>query len=227
MKFFIAGLILLVGCVVAVPTDVSLVTAERASKPKCKGTATYKITFRYQWTRARHPDAYPSFAHFSPLVAASHSPGYCMWKPYGFATRGVEDVAETGSTFRIDGELNEHLGRNVYDFAVDNVVTSDGSETVSVTIDVDGKRSLVSAISMIAPSPDWITGFYNIDVCDQTTGVFMKSLTGKLGAWDAGTEDGTNFSISNSATDPTEQIEDILQSVFGGRRLGSYKIRKL
>ena len=50
--------------------------------------------FSSLWTKERHPDDYPSNAHFSPLVFASHSEKYQMWANGALASPGVKEVAE-------------------------------------------------------------------------------------------------------------------------------------
>ena len=48
-----------------------------------------------------HPNAIPMTGSpmFSPWVGCSHSSGYSMWKPGMMASKGVQQVAETGELF--------------------------------------------------------------------------------------------------------------------------------
>lgn len=50
--------------------------------------------FENKWTPATHPTDYPTDAHWSPIVLASHSDQYRMWSYGAMAGRGVEEVAE-------------------------------------------------------------------------------------------------------------------------------------
>jgi hypothetical protein len=59
---------------------------------------------------------------------------------------------------------------------------------------------LASSISMIAPSPDWFSGFYEFSVADG--GLWLADFAIETYPWDAGTEDGDTFSQDNAATDP-------------------------
>jgi hypothetical protein len=54
----------------------------------------YSCVFRNLWTSARHPVAYPSGAHWSPMVLVAHSQAYTMWREGQIASPGVEHVAE-------------------------------------------------------------------------------------------------------------------------------------
>ncbi len=54
----------------------------------------YSCAFRNLWTSARHPVAYPSGAHWSPMVLVAHSQAYTMWEEEQLASPGVETVAE-------------------------------------------------------------------------------------------------------------------------------------
>jgi hypothetical protein len=54
----------------------------------------YSCVFRNLWTSARHPVAYPSGAHWSPMVLVAHSQAYTMWEEGQLASPGVENVAE-------------------------------------------------------------------------------------------------------------------------------------
>jgi hypothetical protein len=53
--------------------------------------------FQSEWSQANHPIDYPSNAHWSPIVLASHSEGYQMWSYGNLASRGVQEVAEVCS----------------------------------------------------------------------------------------------------------------------------------
>jgi hypothetical protein len=50
--------------------------------------------FGNDWWEATHPNDYPDDAHWSPMVLASQSNGYEMWRPGVLASQGVQQVAE-------------------------------------------------------------------------------------------------------------------------------------
>lgn len=81
------------------------------------------------------------------------------------------------------------------------------SETQGQTLDslqVDSTYPYISSITMIAPSPDWFTGFYDFPA--SSGGTWYSEFTIETTPWDAGTETGTTFSGSNPAEDPVQPI---------------------
>ena len=82
-----------------------------------------------------------------------------------------------------------------------------GSSTINpVTLTTDHPR--VTLLSMIAPSPDWFVGVSGLSLLDAQAD-WLSSLTVNVYPWDAGTEDGTEFSLSNPATSPQEVITSL------------------
>lgn len=60
---------------------------------------------------------------------------------------------------------------------------------------VDSSHHLISLISMIDPSPDWIVGLAGLELCtSDCTWVESKEL--KLYPWDAGTDSGPSYIVS-------------------------------
>ena len=65
-------------------------------KRVCDGQQTYTLKFIGKWSQQDHPTDFPSGAHFSPLVGASHSTSYHFWRAGELASPGVKLVAERG-----------------------------------------------------------------------------------------------------------------------------------
>ena len=61
---------------------------------------------------------------------------------------------------------------------------------------------------MVAPSPDWFVGVSGLPLLN-SSGRWLRSHTVNLYPWDAGTEDGTDFSLNNADTDPKVPIHSI------------------
>ena len=61
---------------------------------------------------------------------------------------------------------------------------------------------------MVAPSPDWFVGVSGLTLLD-AGGDWVESLQVDLFPWDAGTEEGSGFSLSNSATSPKGVITNL------------------
>ena len=71
---------------------------------------------------------------------------------------------------------------------------------------------------MIGPSPDWFVGVSGRSLLDGSD--WRSSYTVDLFPYDAGTEDGENFSLSNDATDPQGTITSIRgQGKFSNTRM--------
>jgi len=167
----------------------------------------YTCQFINRWTSERHPNLYPNSAHWSPMVIASHSDDYSMWSSGSQATKGVENVAEIGATGTLKNELKA-AGDSVGSFAMASggaFYPSDNNQKWSITdnLMMDENHPLISSISMIAPSPDWFTGLN--DFSPVQNGTWLSSFTVNTYPWDAGTESGDTYSLSNLATDPREE----------------------
>jgi hypothetical protein len=190
--------------VTANPTAKS--TTKSTTKPTmsgCPGTVTYQVTFNTFWTSSSHPKDYPAgSAHWSGLVGGSHNSQYEMWRPGGLSTRGMEEMAEFGGQTTLLNEMSQQ-GNKVLDTLKLSGIGS-GTGKRSGDLDVDGTHSLVSLVSMIAPSPDWFVGVHDLDLCDGTT--WIKSVTRDLFPYDAGTDSGLKFRSANDNTNPKEKI---------------------
>ncbi len=168
-------------------------------------SATYTVTFQGNWTTASTPGGVVSGAHFTTLIGAVHNATVTFWQPGGMATPGVEQVAELGFTapFRREIEANP----NAVSVIMQGV---GGGGTGAATFEVAVTRShpLVTLLSMIGPSPDWFVGISGRSLLDGE-GRWLPGLEIDLFPYDAGTEEGTGFSLSNPATSPRQPIMSI------------------
>ena len=67
---------------------------------------------------------------------------------------------------------------------------------------------------MLAPSPDWFIGVDSLDLCDNGKWRESWDVT-MLPPWDAGTEEGERFSLSNPASNPHVNIFQITNNKNG------------
>ena len=181
---------------------VLLFTSLTAVFGACTGQATYEVTFQTLWTASSHPKDYPSTAHWSGLVGGSHNSNYQMWVAGGQSTPGMKSMAEFGGKSTLNNEMRAQ-GSNVLD-TLSFTVISAGTGTRKGSLDVDGSHSLVSLVSMVAPSPDWFVGVHDLDLCNGTT--WTQTMTVDLFPYDAGTDSGLKFTSADSATNPQEPI---------------------
>jgi len=199
----------------------------------CAGALTYQVTFEGTWTQASHPQAWVPSAHWSAPVVAAHASGYVMWEAGGIATQGVKSVAETGSTLAIKNELGDAVaGGTVKEFDTGSNIFQGGvgSTTMEVRprlrlrlrrrqrrrqrrasspclqVTASCGFPLASAVSMIAPSPDWMAGVSGLDLCDHQTGRWKSAVQIDCPPVDAGTDSGTTLQAANQPTVPKEPI---------------------
>ena len=97
---------------------------------------------------------------------------------------------------------------------VSNVYTTGAVSTPngynSTKIMVQNMYSMVSLISMIAPSPDWFVGVDSYDLCGMNG--WKENVTMDLLPWDAGTDSGRSFTTEDMATNPVDVIKRITSS---------------
>ena len=94
---------------------------------------------------------------------------------------------------------------NVY--KTGSVNTLDGYKITRIM--VQNMYSMVSLITMIAPSPDWFVGVDSYDLCGMNG--WKENVTMDLLPWDAGTENGQTYRLNNMATMPVDVIMRITQ----------------
>ena len=176
-------------------------------------TAIYTIRFRGAWTRNVTPDGLPGGAHFSRLIGAVHNADVTFLESGETASPGVESMAEIGGTSTLKREVN--TARNADPSTALSVLegsTSFISPTATRTL---GNRTLTTAFprvtltTMIAPSHDWFVGVSGLLLLD-ASGRWLRTHEVDLFPWDAGTEEGDDFSLSPSVdTTPRGDITSI------------------
>jgi hypothetical protein len=151
-------------------------------------SVSYSCTFTNNWSADNH-SKYPGSAHWSPPVIAAHGKKYSMWEPGVLATKGVENVAETGSTSKLIDEIEDAQEDDFVGEYVKGGVTfnSDTQSQIFDDIVLTPWFNTMSSITMIAPSPDWYTGFYDIKPIDKSSDVWYQSFKVETFPWDAGT----------------------------------------
>ncbi|MEM9353637.1 MAG: spondin domain-containing protein [Planctomycetota bacterium] len=172
--------------------------------------AEYEIAFENLWNPAEHPLNYPGTAHFTALVGASHSDAISFWSPGVLASRGVELVAELGNSgglFRgeVSPAIRNGLARDAINTGEDIFL---GETSTGTTFTVTSEFPLVTLLSMVAPSPDWFVGIHDVDL--REGGTFAEEKVFEFNSfYDAGTEEGTAFSLSNPDTVPPQPIRAV------------------
>ena len=83
------------------------------------------------------------------------------------------------------------------------MVSTPGGNT-STKIMVQNMYSMVSLITMIAPSPDWFVGVDSYDLCGMNG--WKENVTMDLLPWDAGTGEGLTYRAKTGDTMPVNVI---------------------
>jgi len=159
-------------------------------------TARYRVTLVIEWSAATHPNTLPPGWHTSPAVLAAHSNTGDLFESGDFATPGIKSMAETGSTSTLQAELSANPTAGEFD--VGNSIGGSGNETLEVT--ATQSMGLLSLVTMLAPSPDWFVGFSAVPLFED--GEWVDRIDIDLGAYDAGTDSGLNFTSANIDTQP-------------------------
>ena len=199
------------------------------SSVEAQSTAAYQVTFGAEWSAATHPAGFPPNPHFSGLVGATHSSAASLWAPGELASTGIEVMAETGAKGPLLAEVDALRAAGAADERLSGDFLALSPGAVQMTFDIAEGHSLVSLVTMIAPSPDWFVGVHDLDLF--AGGVWTEELTVDLLAYDAGTDSGPDYTSPDQDTNPAEPIALIEAAPFvdGGEpvRIGQFTFRLL
>ena len=179
--------------------------------------ATYEVRFDATWSSTTHPDAYPRGAHFSPLIGATHNDQVVFWEAGGIASPGIEQMAESGGTFRLRSEFAA-AGNAVHSIVQGAGINSPA--TTSIDFEIIPSHSSVTLVTMVAPSPDWFVGLSGIDL--REGGVWAREKVIELIAYDSGTDSGPDFTSRNADITPHIPIAVVDQPLLGTPPLGTF-----
>lgn len=172
--------------------------------PDSPGERIYTVTMYASWNKNIHGDWYPRGAHLSPMVAWTHGkPGNTIYTIGESASLGMESMAETGSTRRLEQEIKALQSEGfITDYAIGKRIDAPGEDQIRIRI--ARHTPSISVVSMIAPSPDWFVTAKNITLYENGNWVRRKRHTALI--YDAGTDSGTTFNARNDDTNPKELI---------------------
>ena len=193
-----------------------------------QGEATYSLTFTSNWTQAAHPHPsgnLPGNAHWSKLVGATHNSDVVFLEMGGTATQGVENIAETGSNTVFYTEVDAAIAANYAGALVDgdDLPTAEGQININ-EITTTEDYPLLTLLSMIAPSPDWMIAVNSVSLVD-VNGDWIDEINIDLYPYDAGTDSGVDYTSPNLDTNPQDPISS-LQGVapFSNEIIGTLTI---
>jgi len=196
-----------------------------------EATARYSIEFQAAWSRSTHPTDFPSNPHFSGLIGATHDGRVSFWAAGAPASEGIRRMAERGSKSPLSDEIEAAMKAGTAEFLLsgDGVSLSPGA--VSLEFSIAREHSLVTLVTMVAPSPDWFTGVRNLNLVDTARGAWMSELTVDVYPWDAGTDSGATFTSADVETVPRAPVFQITGAPFAANGsvapLGVFRFRRL
>lgn len=170
--------------------------------------AKYELVFEGLWSRYTHPDDFPEnywLARFSDIIGASHSNEFRMWQQNSFATEGVKELAETGSTRKLEAELKQVSSKTRTIIKARELHHPTLNSKTSAVFRTDRHHHLVSILSKLSPSPDWMVGVSGLELCQADCSWATQRIV-NLYLWDAGTDSGTTFTSADTPTRPQEKI---------------------
>jgi Spondin_N len=163
-------------------------------------TATYRVTVRNHWTAAAFPTQFPSGAHLTGIVGATHGARVDFWSLGGLASPGIKDMAERGRKTPLLDEVANAIAAGSAEFALSGDGVALGVPEVTLLFNISTKFPRVTLVSMLGPSPDWFTGVGGVSLLGD--GQWLQRLELPLRVYDAGTDDGTTFVSANVASNP-------------------------
>ncbi len=191
-------------------------------------TARYRVTFESDWTAANHPIDYPTgIAHFSPLLVVTHDSDVEFWAPGQLASPGIENMAENGASSPFDSEVAAAvLAGDADPLLVDPRGGIGGDDDTSVVITASQAHPLLTAVAMLAPSPDWFVGVHGEALF--TAGDWLPGAEFSLFTYDAGTDDGATFTADDIESVPHVPISlETSGSLGNGIPIGRFLVTRL
>ena len=164
------------------------------------GPAEYTVIIKSTWTKTSHPFEYPSGAHFSGMIGASHNAKYSIFAIGRRPTPGLERLSEEGKHSPLDTEIRTAIDQGNALMLFESGGLKNWKDSMVSTVRVDPAHPLVSVVNMIAPSPDWFTGASGVTLAED--GAWINRRTVTLYAYDSGGDDGTTYTARDKDTNP-------------------------
>jgi hypothetical protein len=175
-------------------------TTATPAVPAKLGSAEYTIVVKSRWTRAEHPLEWPSDAHFSGLIGATHTLAYSIFAIGTPPTPGLENLSEQGKHTPLDSEIRSAVSAGNAGMLFESGPLRNFADSIVTAVKVDDAFPLVSLVMMVAPSPDWFTGVRDVDL--RENGAWTPAKTLDLVAYDSGGDDGTTYKAPDRDTNP-------------------------
>lgn len=165
-------------------------------------TARYSVAFNATWSQATHPSNWPANPHFSGLVGGTHNASVHFYRLGEAASEGIRLMAEQGQKTTLLNEIAPAIASGTAHLQLSGGGIGLSPGNVALTFPAPMRRdfSLVTLVSMIAPSPDWFVGVDSLDLIENGQWVTNKTVT--LYGLDAGTDSGVSYQSPDQVTTP-------------------------
>ncbi|GGG32583.1 hypothetical protein GCM10011344_36900 [Dokdonia pacifica] len=191
------------------------------------GIATYTISFDSTWSQETHPHPtgnLPSVSHWSDLVGVSHNNQVTFLAMGTPASTGVQNVAELGNSTVFFQEVQQAITENTAYNELDFGDLDTASGMIQGQFETRPEFPLLTVISMIAPSPDWMIAANSIALQDEN-GTWKEEIVMDLFPYDAGTDSGIDYTSEDQITSPVGVITSLEGiSPFSTQKMGTLTI---
>jgi hypothetical protein len=189
-----------------------------------QSVATYDITFTSVWNSSDH-GTLPDDAHWSKLVGSNHNNDVTFLEMGQLATQGIEDIAELGdNNIFMDFEVLQAINSGKAEQYINGNSLASAAGNINInSLEVSEDFPLLTLVSMIAPSPDWMIAVNSVNLRD---GNFWKNRVSiDLYPYDAGTDDGLTYNAANANSNPQEVITSLIEvGPFNDQKIGTLTI---
>ena len=174
---------------------------------EAQSTANYDISVTTIWNSTDHTSV-PGSAHWSNLIGATHNTVDEFVSLGTNATIGIKDVAERGDNTEFTNEINAAISSgDAGQLFQDGFSPFAGNNSMAgfMNITVNENFPLITLVSMVAPSPDWFIAVNSLSLRSGNPGVnngWKDTFTMDVFAYDAGTDDGTEYTSGDSPNTP-------------------------
>lgn len=176
--------------------------------------ARYAFQFDNMWSEDTHPGAFPHAAHFSWVGGGTHNDQLSLWRVGEVASPAMVEMAETGETTLLTQRILQAVQAGNAFSVIDQKhwicpqgvdVPACGSSSFEVEINSD--FPLVSAVTMLGPSPDWFVGVSGLSLRESDR--WIDEIVVGLYPYDGGTRSANEFKLKGPQNEPPEPITHI------------------
>ncbi|KAF7273961.1 hypothetical protein GWI33_013338, partial [Rhynchophorus ferrugineus] len=176
--------------------------------------AKYELAFEGKWVRNMHPKGFPEdiwTTRFSNIIGSSHKNNHEFWKEDDEPSEGMKELAFNGSTGKLESELLANIGNLRTIIKARGVAYPDITSSSYAIFKVNNENHLVTLAAKMIPSPDWIVGLSNMELCLSNCS-WRQSRSVNLYPWDVGIDDALEYTKSEPSDNPKPVITRITSS---------------